>query len=73
MAGFEVSRSEMPKPSNASLHSPSVRVFHSPFDLPKAVVCILEEAVSRGYKVIKRVAKLQMLKIKYTLSYCKNL
>lgn len=48
IAGFEVNKREIPKPSNASLHVPSVSVFHSPLDFPNSLVCILEEAVSRG-------------------------
>ena len=52
IAGFEVSSKEMPRPSKASLQVPSVRVFRSPLDFPNSLVCILEEAVSRGYKLI---------------------
>lgn len=51
MAGFDVSSKEIPRPSNASLQLPSVRVLKSPFDFPKALVCILEEAVSKGYTI----------------------
>lgn len=40
----------MPRPSNASLHVPSERVFQSPLDFPNSLVCILEEAVSKGCK-----------------------
>lgn len=39
----------MPKPSNASLQVPSESVFKSPLDFPNSLVCILEEAVSRGW------------------------
>lgn len=49
MAGLEVSSKEIPRPSKASLQVPSVRVLKSPFDFPNALVCILEEAVSKGY------------------------
>jgi hypothetical protein len=38
----------MPKPSNASIQVPSARVSRSPLDFPKALVCILEDAVSSG-------------------------
>lgn len=38
----------MPRPSNASLHVPSERVFQSPLDFPNALVCILDDAVSKG-------------------------
>lgn len=48
MAGLEVNNKEMPRPSKASVQLPSVRVFQRSFDFPKALVCILEEAVSRG-------------------------
>lgn len=50
--GLEVNRREIPRPSNASLQRPSVRVSQSPFDFPKALVCIFEDAVSRGYTII---------------------
>ena len=50
MDGFAVSRREIPRPSNASLKVPSERDFHKPFDFPKSLVCILEDAVSRGCK-----------------------
>lgn len=39
----------MPMASKASQSEPSVRVDHSPFDFPKALVCILDEALSNGY------------------------
>lgn len=52
IAGLEVNRREIPRPSNASLQLPSVRVSQSPFDLPKALVCIFEDAVSKGYTII---------------------
>jgi len=48
----------MPRPSNASLQLPSVNVSQSPFDLPKALVCILEEAVSRGYMIVSQKKKM---------------
>lgn len=46
--GFDVRRRDMPRPSNASLQVPSERVFQSPLDFPNSLVCILEDAVSRG-------------------------
>lgn len=46
--GFIVSRREMPRPSNASLHVKSEKVFQSPLDLPNSLVCILDDAVSKG-------------------------
>lgn len=52
MAGLDVNSKEIPRPSNASLQLPSVSVFQRPFDFPKALVCILEEAVSSGYRRI---------------------
>lgn len=55
IAGFDVSSKEILRPSNASLQVPSVRVFSSPLDFPNALVCILEEAVSRGYTVINEI------------------
>lgn len=49
--GFAVKRRDMPRPSNASLQVPSERLFQSPFDFPNSLVCILEDAVSKGCKV----------------------
>ena len=51
MDGFIVKRMDMPRPSNASLHVPSERVFQSPLDFPNSLVCILEDAVSKGCKI----------------------
>lgn len=56
IAGFEVKRREMPSPSNASLHEPSERVSHNPLDFPKALVCILDDAVSNGYRCWEKSA-----------------
>lgn len=44
-------RRDIPRPSNASLQVPSERDSQSPFDFPKSLVCILEDAVSRGCKL----------------------
>lgn len=49
MEGFIVRRTEMPRPSNASLQVFSERVSQSPLDFPKVLVCIFEDAVSRGW------------------------
>lgn len=50
---MEVSKREIPRPSNAFPHEPSVKVFHNPFDFPNSLVCILDEAVSKGYTNIE--------------------
>jgi hypothetical protein len=52
--GFDVKRRDMPRPSNASPQVPSDRVFQSPLDFPNSLVCILEDAVSKGCKVNKK-------------------
>lgn len=57
IAGFEVNKREIPRPSNAFPHEPSVSVFHNPLDFPNSLVCILDEAVSRGYKNIQLKVK----------------
>lgn len=49
--GFDVRRRDMPIPSNASLQVPSERIFQSPLDFPNSLVCIFEDAVSKGCKV----------------------
>ena len=51
MDGFVVKRMEMPSPSYASLHVPSERVFQNPLAFPNSLVCILEDAVSKGYNI----------------------
>lgn len=48
MDGFDVRRRDMPRPSNASLQVLSERLFQSPLDFPNSLVCILEDAVSKG-------------------------
>lgn len=54
IAGFEVNRRLIPSPSKASCQFPSVRVFQRLFDFPNSLVCILAEAVSRGYLIISQ-------------------
>lgn len=51
IAGFEVSIRFIPSPSKASCQFPSVRVLQRLFDFPNSLVCILAEAVSRGYLI----------------------
>jgi len=41
----------MARPSNASLQVPSDKVCQSPLDFPNSLVCILEDAVSKGCKI----------------------
>lgn len=52
IAGLEVKSKEMPSPSNASIQLPSESIAQSPFDLPNALVCIRDDAVSKGYMII---------------------
>jgi hypothetical protein len=41
----------MARPSYASLQLPSDKVSQSPLDFPNSLVCILEDAVSKGCKI----------------------
>lgn len=50
----------MPSPSKASIQLPSVSIAQSPFDLPNALVCIRDDAVSRGYMIILDVELVEM-------------
>lgn len=59
----------MPRPSNASIQVPSERVFQSPLDFPNSLVCILDDAVSKGCKVKFRNLNIVRTKISYSMPY----